>query len=415
MPETLQSRHARDAAEGVARTSYGRLLALVARRTGDIAGAEDALSEAFAAALRTWPDKGVPDRPEAWLLTVADRSLGQVGRHAKVRQSAGDVIRMLHDESVSEGGLASIDDRLRLLFVCAHPAIDPDIRTPLMLQTVLGLDAHRIGQSFLIRGTTMGQRLVRAKSKMRDAGIPFEMPEPDAMARRLGDVLAAIYAAFTIGWSDHETYTDYGADFIDEALFLARLVADAMPREAEPRGLLALMLYCEARRPARRTADGGFVPLELQDWALWSSRMIAEAEGWLRLAAELRKPGRYQTEAAIQSYHVQLSQSLGLPASPLLQLYDLLVQQTDSLGAAIARAAAYGRFGRAQEALGQIDSLPVSQVEGHQPFWVTRAAILLALGEKTDALEAFGRAIDLTADSGLRSHLERKRAEVNLT
>ena len=415
MPEAITPPQARDRVEAVARTSYGRLLAIIARRTGDVAAAEDALSDAFAAALRTWPDRGVPDQPEAWLLTAARRNAGQGHRKAKVRHNATDVIEMIYDEAQANAGTVPVDDRLRLLFVCAHPAIDPDIRTPLMLQTVFGFDANRIGASFLVKGTTMGQRLVRAKTKMRDAAISFDLPDPKDMSARLRDVLAAIYAAFTLGWSDLDAYTRDGEDFIAEALFLARIVADALPDAAEPKGLLALMLYCEARRPARtaRTApNGDFIPLADQDSTLWSTPLITQAERWLRQAAELRQPGRYQTEAAIQSYHIQLSQTPDLPASNLLHLYDVLVQQTASLGAAIARAAAYCRFGRADDALKQIDALPFGPTQTHQPFWVARATILLALGRNNDADIAFETAIALTTDQVLRSYLQAKRAAI---
>ncbi|WP_322895721.1 MULTISPECIES: RNA polymerase sigma factor [unclassified Yoonia] len=399
----------RDHAELVARDSYGKLLALIARRTRDVAAAEDALSEAFAAALNSWSENGVPSNPQAWLLTVARRNAGQAFRKGMVRQNAQHVIEMMHDEAQSNTGSDRVDDRLRLLFVCAHPAIAPDIRTPLMLQTVLGVDAARIGRSFFVKDSTMGQRLVRAKAKMRDAGIPFDMPEPTDLPARLNDVMAAIYAAFTIGWSDLDAYAENGQDFVDEALFLARLVVDALQMQAEPKGLLSLMLYCEARRPARTGTDGGFVPLAEQDSTLWSRDMIRYAENWLRRAAALGTPGRYQTEAAIQSYHVQLSQSPDLPGDALLKLYDALITQTESLGAAIARAAAYARCGRPEAALAQLDSLPLGLIQDHQPFWVARATILAAYGHFDDAAAAFDTAIAKTNDPALRSFLTQKR------
>lgn len=399
----------RDHAEMVARDSYGKLLALIARRTRDVAAAEDALSEAFAAALHSWPRKGVPDNPQAWLLTVARRNAGQAFRKGMVRQNAQHVIEMLHDEAQSHTGTDTVDDRLRLLFVCAHPAIAPDIRTPLMLQTVLGFDAARIGRSFFVKDSTMGQRLVRAKAKMRDAGIPFDMPDPADLPGRLNDVMAAIYAAFTIGWSDMDAYADSGQGFVDEALFLARLVVDALPMQAEPKGLLSLMLYCEARRPARTGTDGGFVPLADQDRTLWSPDMIRHAEDWLRRAASLGTPGRYQTEAAIQSYHVQLSQSPDLPGEALLMLYDALITQTESFGAAIARAAAYARCGQSEAALAQLDALPFDLMQDHQPFWVARATILAACGHDDDAVAAYDTAIGKTNDPALRTFLTQKR------
>lgn len=405
----------RDHAELVARDSYGKLLALIARRTRDVAAAEDALSEAFAAALETWPRNGVPDHPQAWLLTVARRNAGQAHRKGMVRHNAQHVVEMMHDEAQSGANADNVDDRLRLLFVCAHPAIAPDIRTPLMLQTVLGFDANRIGRSFLVTGSTMGQRLVRAKAKMRDAGISFEIPDARDLPPRVNDVLAAIYAAFTIAWSDMDAYADGGQDFVEEALFLARLVADALPLQAEPKGLLALMLYCEARRPARTGPSGSFIPLIEQDTALWSSDLIRHAETWLRRAASLGAPGRYQTEAAIQSYHVQLSQTPNLPPDALLMLYDALVDQTESLGAAIARAAAYARSGRPEAALAQLDAMPLGPIQNHQPFWVTRATVLATLGHHNEGVKAFETAIHLTEDPALRTFLTQKRKMTDLT
>ncbi len=403
------AKSSRDYAELVARDSYGKLLALIARRTRDVAAAEDALSEAFAAALETWPRNGVPDHPQAWLLTVARRNAGQAHRKGMVRHNAQHVVEMMHDEAQSDAGAGKVDDRLRLMLLCAHPAIAPDIRTPLMLQTVLGVDAHRIGRSFLVTGSTMGQRLVRAKAKMRDAGISFEMPDPKDLPERLNDVMAAIYAAFTIGWSDLDAYSDGGQDFVEEALFLAHLVADALPLQAEPKGLLALMCYCEARRPARTKADGSFVPLTEQDTTLWSSDLIRHAESWLRRAATLRVPGRYQTEAAIQSYHVQLSQTPDLPRHALLMLYDALVGQTESLGAAVARAAAYALSGRPETALAQLDAMPYGLIQNHQPFWVARATFLSALGHHGEAVAALDTAIKLTDGPSLRAFLTRRR------
>ena len=290
-------------AEDAARASYGKLLAILARRTGDIAAAEDALADAFAAALAQWPEGGVPDNPVGWLLTVARRSIGHTIGRRVTAEKASDLVAMLQDERDTTEASAFGDARLALLFVCAHPAIDDEAQTPLMLQTVLGLDAARIAACFLVSSATMSQRLVRAKRKIRDAGIAFVIPEPSEIQSRVAVVLSAVYAAYGTAWEDVSGADDKLAGLADEAIWLARLLVDLLPDEAEAMGLLSLMLHCEARRDARRDPDGGFVPLHRQDVARWSRPIIVEAEALLRAAASKISPGRFQTEAAIQSLH----------------------------------------------------------------------------------------------------------------
>ncbi|MBN8893110.1 MAG: hypothetical protein J0H91_22745 [Rhodospirillales bacterium] len=297
---------ARAAAEAAARASYGRLVAWLAARTRDVAAAEDALADAFAAALRTWPARGVPDRPEAWLLTTARRNLGHAARHRLVRAAAAPTLHLLATaaQDRDEAG-AFPDERLKLLFVCAHPAIDPAMHTPLMLQSVLGLDAARIAAAFVVAPAAMGQRLVRAKAKIRDAGIRFAVPGPADLPARLAPVLDAVYAAFGTAWDAPPRGEEPGgpaANLGEEAIWLARLIASLLPEEPEALGLLALLLHCQARQPARRDA-AGFVPLSAQDPALWSAPLIAEAEAALLRACALGRIGRFQLEAAIQSAH----------------------------------------------------------------------------------------------------------------
>src|SRR6266851_4303610 len=239
--------------ERVARESYGRLVAYLSSHTRDVAGAEDALSEALVAALTAWPRDGMPQNPEAWLLTTARRALIDVMRHQQVVLASEPTLLLLKEDS-TEATLSTTfpDERLKLLFVCAHPAIDPAMHTPLMLQTVLGLDAARIAQAFLIAPKTMGQRLFRAKTKIRSGGIPFEIPQERDLPERLDAVLEAIYAAFGLGWDDMVGADQRGRDLAVEAMWLARVLLQLMPGEAEVRGLLALLLHCEARRSARR-------------------------------------------------------------------------------------------------------------------------------------------------------------------
>ena len=395
---------ARAAASAVARTTYGRLLAIVAARTRDLTAAEDALAEAFAKALETWPRTGPPDNPDAWLVVTARRLAGHAERHAQVHLNAEATIDMLHKEWTGTPSSQFPDERLKLLFVCAHPAIAETVRTPLMLQTVFGLDAARIGRAFLVPGPTMGQRLVRAKTKIMAAGIPFSVPEPTELPDRLEDVLTAIYAAFNVGWDDLPGMGD-GEDFTDEALYLAKLVVDLMPEHAEALGLLSLMLYCEARRPARRTAQGEFVPLSQQDASLWNANMIEHAENYLSQAAGMGTPGRFQTEAAIQSLHAGRIWDRPVSGEALTRLYDILAAQTASIGAAVSRAAAYFGTDRADMALAILNDQPATRAETYQPYWVVRANALAALGQKQAAADAMERAIRLTPDQAVARHL----------
>jgi len=259
---------ARQAAEAAARVSYGRLLAYLSARSRDVAAAEDALGDALRAALETWPLDGVPEKPDAWLITAARRRLIDNIRREQLRSSAKETLRLITDE-IAPDTVVFPDERLKLLFVCAHPAIDPAARTPLMLQTVLGLDAARIASAFLVAPAAMSQRLVRAKAKIRDADITFEVPEIGELAGRLEAVLEAIYAVYGAGWEYIAGVDPRRGELVEEAFWLARLVVELLPHEPEAMGLLALLLYCEARRAARRSKDGSFVPLSEQDAGRW--------------------------------------------------------------------------------------------------------------------------------------------------
>jgi len=392
------------AAELAAREAYGRLLALLAARSRDIAASEDALSEAFVAALHRWPVDGVPANPQAWLLTVARNHLHNMRRHQGVVDASAVDLALLQDETAPQTQ-AVPDDRLKLLFVCAHPAIDAAVRTPLMLQTVLGLDAAQIGAAFLVAPATMGQRLVRAKAKIRDAGLRFELPAAEDMPERLEDVLAAVYAAYGTSW-DAVPGADTGEhDLVDEALFLARLLVALLPDEPEPRGLLALMLYCEARRPARRAADGSFVPLNRQDARLWRRDLIVEAEGHLTTASQRGVFGRYQCEAAIQSVHVQSPITGRTNHEALATLYGLLARHSPSVGVLVAQAAAMVEAGDPANALAALSRLSPSDVTGYQPYWVTLARAESVVGRHGRAQQAFERAIGLTEDPAVRAYL----------
>jgi RNA polymerase sigma-70 factor (ECF subfamily) len=394
----------RRAVEAAARRSYGKLLAFLAARTRDLAGAEDALSEAFASALATWPTQGVPRAPEAWLLQVARRKTLDAGRRRQVRQAAMDPLRMIA-EAAGDPGPAIPDERLRLMFACAHPALDPAVRAPLILQCVLGFDAVSIGTAFLVAPAAMGQRLVRAKRKIRDAGVPFRVPDPDELAARLDAVLDAIYAVFAAGWTDPA--------LTEEALWLGRLVVALLDGEPEALGLLALMLHVQARRPARRDANGTYIPLSAQNPADWQDELIEEAEALLLRASRLQRIGRFQLEAAIQSAHAA-RRLTGLTAwAEVVALYDALLARTESPVVALNRAVAVGELHGAAAGLAALDRVAADQrLADYQPYWAARATLLADTGDADAADAAYARAIGLEPDQAVRRFLQRRRAEL---
>jgi predicted RNA polymerase sigma factor len=394
------------AVEAVAREGYGRLVAIVAARTRDVAEAEDALAEAMASALRRWPVTGVPRRPEAWLVTAARRSFGHRARHAGVARAAREVIEMLHDDLSRTCGDGFPDDRLQLMFACAHPAIDPSVRTPLILQAVLGLPTDRIAAAYLMSEAAMSQFLVRAKRKIRDAGIPFALPDTADLPGRLEDVLTAIYAAYTAGWDQIGLADTRGGPLTDEALFLARLVADLAPAEPEPRGLVALILHAEARQAARRSPDGAYVPLAAQDRSLWDAARIAEAEALLTEAALARRFGRFQTEAAIQSLQAGTPAGELPDAAALALLYDVLVAQAPGLGAQVGRALAHGRLHGPRHGLAMLDAIDPA-ARAYQPWWAARLWLAQAAGDDALAAAARAEAIARTSDPAVQAWLAR--------
>ncbi len=398
---------AHNVAEAVARSSRGKLLAFLAARSGDLAAAEDALAEAFASALSVWPQLGCPANPEAWLLTAARRKLiDQIRRSHEIAGS--DDLEELAGSSTDAAGHDLPDRRLALLFACTHPAIDPAVRAPLMLQVVLGLDASQIASAFLASPAAMAQRLVRAKAKIRDAGISFRIPERNELPERLQGVLDSIYACFSEGWTDPAGTDVTRRELATEAIYLGRLLVELLPDEPEAGGLLALMLYTEARRPARRTANGAFIPLARQDKALWDQGMIQEAEAALRNAVRAGKIGRYQLEAAIQSAHIEGARAGAVPWAAIVGLYDALVQLTGSPVASINRALAVAEVEGAATGLAALNAVSADRrLDAYQPYWAARASLLARTGFYDEARRAYQLAIGLERDPAIREYLNR--------
>lgn len=391
-------------ANDVARAAYGKLVAMLASRTGDIIAAEDALADAFVAALKTWPERGIPPNPEAWLLTVAkNRRIDLARRDARlvITDKATDMA----DAQVMEPEETQLDERLKLLFVCAHPAIDEGIRTPLMLQTVLGLEAEQIANAFLVNPSAMAQRLVRAKKKIKTAGIPFVVPEPDAYPERMGAVLEAVYGAYAVDWLEGN------GDLSHEAFFLSNILAELAPDNPEALGLTALIGLIEARRDARIQEDV-LVPVPEQNTELWDRKLIDRSVSLLTQAASKDGsnglPGRFQLEAAIQSVHAARSVTGKTDWRALSQLYHGLMLAYPSIGGAVSRAAVVAEDAGPAEGLKMLEVIAYDGLETYQPFHAVRAHCLAKLERTAEAAEAYSRAISLCSDLPSQRWLEEK-------
>lgn len=392
-----------------ARDSYGRLLALLAAATSDLAAAEDALADAFERALRTWPSQGVPGNPDAWLLTVARNRLRDEWKSARVQRAvpldaAPDTLAHIDDVDVD----AIPDRRLELMLVCAHPAIDRAMHTPLMLNTVLGFTAEQVGRAFSVPAPTMATRLVRVKKRIKDARIPFRIPDRGDLPARMASVLEAVYGTYVIDWATGPQ----ARQLPSEALHLAEVLTTLVPGDPEARGLAALIELSAARAPARVTADGHFVPLADQDPALWDRDLIGRAHEHLRIAHARGQLGRFQLEAAIQAVHCARAGDGATDWATLLTLHRILQAIAPSLGSGVALAAVTAEADGPAAGLAVLDALLLEAGERarlFQPAKATRAHLLDRLGRREEAVAAYESAISLTHDTAEREYLEGRR------
>ena len=407
---------AQRAAERAARESFGRLVSYLAWQWRDIAAAEDALADALLKALEVWPQTGVPDAPEAWLLTVAKRQLLQAARHNKVRFDPAATALLAPDEGLDVlPDLPDVPDaRLKLLFVCAHPAIDERVRIPLMLQTVLGLQVSDIAPALLVSPTALAQRLVRAKQKIRDAGIRFEEPEARELPERLGYVLESIYGAFGLSVDAVDGAEARITDLQEEAIYLCTIVCHLLPESAEALGLLALMTFCQARRQAQTDATGQFVTLALQDTALWDRDAIIRADQTLWIAAQRREPGPFQMEAAVQSAHCHRLFTGSTPWAGISLLYQQINAHFATQGSLVAGAVALAEAGDVAAGVAQLEAMDADLVKDFQPWWVARGHLLSQMGSAraADAANAYATAMGLTQQHKVRAHLERMASQL---
>jgi RNA polymerase sigma-70 factor (ECF subfamily) len=397
--------------ERVFRECSGRAVATLARRFGDLSLAEEMVQEAFIQALEHWPREGLPVSPAGWIMTTARRSaLDRVRREGSRDERQKESLRLYgpdEPESLDEGPM--LDDELRLMFTCCHPALAPSAQVALTLRLIAGLETREIARAFLVPEATMAQRLVRAKSKIRDANIPYRIPPAEELPGRLRWVLAVIYFVFNEGYVASAGAELGRTDLVNEAVRLSRHVVELMPKEHEAIGLLALLLLIEARRPARTAPDGTLVPLGEQDRSLWDAALIAEGQALVRRCLAANQPGPYQIQAAINAVHADARRAEETAWDQIVALYDQLLAFTPTPVVALNRAVAVAELRSASEALSIVEEL---DLDGYYLFHAVRADLLARVGRLADAASAYERAAALTANQAELRFIERRRAEL---
>jgi RNA polymerase sigma-70 factor (ECF subfamily) len=397
--------------ERVFRECSGRAVATLARRFGDLGLAEEMVQEAFMQALAHWPREGLPESPPGWIITTARRAaLDRVRREASRDERQRESARLYgpdEPDAADEGPV--LDDQLRLMFTCCHPALAPNVQVALTLRLVAGLETREIARAFLVPEATMAQRLVRAKNKIRDAKIPYRVPSAEELPERLRWVLAVIYFVFNEGYVASAGPELGRADLAAEAIRLARHVCELVPGELEAAGLLALLLLIESRREARSSADGSLVPLAEQDRARWDAALVAEGQALVRRCLAANRPGPYQIQAAINAVHGDARRADATAWNQIVALYDQLYALTPTPVVALNRAVAVAELGAPAAALASVEAL---ELDGYHLFHAVRADLLARVGRLAEADAAYAKAATLTANAGELALLERRRAEL---
>ena len=396
------------AVERVFREEYGRLIASLVRRFGDIDIAEEAAGDALVSALEKWPEAGVPPNPGGWLMTTAaNRAIDRIRRETR-RDAKHQAALMAYDDRPHEPTGPIEDDRLRLIFTCCHPALAPEARIALTLRLLGGLTVEEIARAFLVPETTMAQRITRAKKKIAAAKVPYRVPEAADLGERLGGVLAVLFLVFNEGYLASGEGDPVRAELTTEAIRLTRILRRLLPEEPEVTGLLGLMLLIDARREAR-VRNGQLVPLAEQDRAGWDRALIAEGHGLVRECLVLNRPGRYQILAAINAVHTDAPTAADTDWSQVVALYDQLTRLDPSPIVALNRAVAVAELDGPEVALSAVDRLPLT---GYHAWHATRADLLRRLGRSAEAKDAYDAAIAATQNSAERAYLARKRGEL---